>query len=170
MILELVKNDNPILKQKVELFNFGNPLIDPTELSVNLYETLMSSNYIGLAAPQVGLPYRAFALRTQPGIVCFNPRIVDVSEETVTMEEVCLSFPALTLPVKRPKKIKVRYAEPNSIVKTATFDGMTARYFLHELDHLDGVLYTEKANKFHLDRALRKQTQTLRQAKAKNLL
>jgi len=170
MILEIVKNDNPILKQKVEMFNFGNPLIDPTELSVNLYETLMSSSYIGLAAPQVGLPYRAFALRTQPGIVCFNPRIVDVSEETVTMEEVCLSFPALTLPVKRPKKIKVRYAEPNSIVKTATFDGMTARYFLHELDHLDGVLYTEKANKFHLDRALRKQTQTLRQAKAKHLL
>jgi peptide deformylase len=170
MILELVKNDNPFLKQKVELFDFGNPLIDPTELSVNLYETLMSSNYIGLAAPQVGLPYRAFALRAQPGIVCFNPRIVDVSEEIVMLDEVCLSFPALTLPIKRPKKIKVRYAEPNGIIKTATFDGMTARYFLHELDHLDGVMYTEKANKFHLDRALRKQTQTLRQAKAKNLL
>jgi len=170
MILELVKNDNPFLKQKVELFDFGDPLIDPTELSVNLYETLMSSNYIGLAAPQVGLPYRAFALRAQPGIVCFNPRIVDVSEEIVMLDEVCLSFPALTLPIKRPKKIKVRYAEPNGIIKTATFDGMTARYFLHELDHLDGVMYTEKANKFHLDRALRKQTQTLRQAKAKNLL
>lgn len=170
MILELVKKDDPILKQKVELFDFGNPPIDPIELSVNLYETLMSSNYVGLAASQVGLPYRAFALRSQPGIVCFNPRIVDVSEETVTMEEVCLTFPALTLPIKRPKKIKVRYAEPNSIIKTATFDGMTARYFLHELDHLNGVMYTEKANKFHLDRALRKQTQTLRQAKAKNLL
>ena len=170
MILKFVKNDSPILKQSVELFDFGNPLIDPTELSVNLYETLMSSNYIGLAAPQVGLPYRAFALRTQPGIVCFNPRIVDVSEETVVLDEVCLSFPALTLPIKRPKKIKVRYAEPNSIIKTATFDGMTARYFLHELDHLDGMLYTSKANKFHLDRALRKQTQTLRQAKANNLL
>ena len=170
MILKFVKNDSPILKQRVDLFDFSNPLIDPTELSVNLYETLMSSNYVGLAAPQVGLPYRAFALRTQPGIVCFNPRIVDVSEEMVLLDEVCLSFPALTLPIKRPKKIKVRYAEPNSIIKTATFDGMTARYFLHELDHLDGMLYTSKANKFHLDRALRKQTQTLRQAKANNLL
>ena len=170
MILKFVKNDSPILKQRVDLFDFSNPLIDPTELSVNLYETLMSSNYVGLAAPQVGLPYRAFALRSQPGIVCFNPRIVDVSEETVVLDEVCLSFPALTLPIKRPKKIKVRYAEPNSIIKTATFDGMTARYFLHELDHLNGMLYTSKANKFHLDRALRKQTQTLRQAKANNLL
>ena len=170
MILKFVKNDSPILKQRVDLFDFSNPLIDPTELSVNLYETLMSSNYVGLAAPQVGLPYRAFALRTQPGIVCFNPRIVDVSEEMVLLDEVCLSFPALTLPIKRPKKIKVRYAEPNSIIKTATFDGMTARYFLHELDHLNGMLYTSKANKFHLDRALRKQTQTLRQAKANNLL
>ena len=170
MILKFVKNDSPILKQRVDLFDFSNPLIDPTELSVNLYETLMSSNYVGLAAPQVGLPYRAFALRAQPGIVCFNPRIVDVSEEMVVLDEVCLSFPALTLPIKRPKKIKVRYAEPNSIIKTATFDGMTARYFLHELDHLNGMLYTSKANKFHLDRALRKQTQTLRQAKANNLL
>jgi len=170
MILELIKNDNPILKQKIDLFDFGNPPIDPTELSINLYETLMSSNYVGLSAPQAGLPYRAFALRTQPGIVCFNPRIVDVSAETVLLDEVCLSFPALTLPIKRPKRIKVRYAEPNSIIKTATFDGMTARYFLHELDHLDGILYTNKTNKFHLDRALRKQTQTLRQAKANNLL
>lgn len=170
MILKFVKNDSPILKQRIDLFDFSNPLIDPIELSVNLYETLMSSNYVGLAAPQVGLPYRAFALRSQPGIVCFNPRIVDVSEEMVVLDEACLSFPALTLPIKRPKKIKVRYAEPNSIIKTATFDGMTARYFLHELDHLDGMLYTSKANKFHLDRALRKQTQTLRQAKANNLL
>lgn len=165
MILECVKSDNPILKQKTDLFDFKDPPIDPTELSVNLYETLMSSNYIGLSAPQVGLPYRAFALRTQPGIVCFNPRIIDVSEEEVTLDEVCMTFPALTLPIKRPKKIKVRYAEPNSIIKTVVFEGFTARYFLHELDHLDGILYTNHANKFHLDRALRKQKQTLRQAR-----
>jgi len=165
MILKYVGSDDPVLRQAVDLFNFKDPPVDPIELSVNLYETLMASNYIGLAAPQVGLPYRAFALRTQPGIVCFNPRLIDSSQEETTLDEVCMSFPALTLPIKRPKRIKVRYAEPNSIVKTVVFEGFTARYFLHELDHLDGVLYTDNVSKFHLDKALRKQKQILRQAK-----
>jgi peptide deformylase len=165
MILKYVGSDDPVLRQAVDLFDFKDSPIDPIELSVNLYETLMASNYIGLAAPQVGLPYRAFALRTQPGIVCFNPRLIDSSQEETTLDEVCMSFPALTLPIKRPKRIKVRYAEPNSIVKTVVFEGFTARYFLHELDHLDGVLYTDNASKFHLDKALRKQKQILRQAK-----
>ena len=106
-----------------------------------------------------------FALRTQPGIVCFNPRLIDTSEEEISLDEVCMTFPGLTLPIKRPKKIKVRYTEPNSNTITNVFEGFTARYFLHELDHLDGILYTNNANKFHLDRALRKQKQILREAK-----
>lgn len=167
MILTSVKPDHPILKQTTEAFNFKQPPVDPSGLAFDLYETLMSSSYIGLSAPQVGLPYRAFALRTQPGIVCFNPKIVDVSSEEVVLDEVDFSFPHLAFPVKRPKKIKVRYAEPNSIVKTVVFDGMTARYFLQQLDHLDGILYTQKANKIHLDRAMRKKKQLERQAKVK---
>lgn len=167
MILTAVNSDHPILKQKIDLFDFKELPVDPIELSVNLYETLMSSSYIGLSAPQVGLAHRAFALRTQPGIVCFNPRLVDVSAEEIVLDEVDFSFPHLAFPVKRPKKIKVRYAEPNSIVKTVVFEGMTARYFLQQLDHLDGILYTQKANKIHLDRAIRKKKQLERQAKVK---
>jgi peptide deformylase len=167
MILTAVKQDDPILRQTIEAFDFKTLATDPIELAVNLYETLMSSSFIGLSAPQVGLPYRAFALRTQPGVVCFNPKLVDASTEEVTLDEVDFSFPHLAFPVKRPKKIKVRYAEPNSIVKTVVFEGMTARYFLQQLDHLNGILYTQKANKIHLDRALRKKKQLERQAKAK---
>lgn len=167
MILTSVKQDDPILKQKTEPFDFKVLLIDPSELARNLYETLMSSSYMGLSAPQVGLPYRAFALRTHPGIVCFNPRVVDTSKEEIILEEVNFTFPHLSFPVKRPKKIKVRYAEPNGIIKTATFEGLTARYFLQQVDHLDGLLYTQKANKIHLDRALRKKKRLERQAKVK---
>jgi peptide deformylase len=167
MILTSVTSDHPILRQTIEAFDFKVLPIDPIELAVNLYETLMSSSYMSLSAPQVGLPYRAFALRTHPGIICFNPRIVDVSTEEVVLEEVDFSFPHLAFPVKRPKKIKVRYAEPNSIVKTVVFDGLTAKYFLQQLDHLDGILYTQKANKIHLDRAMRKKKQLERQAKVK---
>lgn len=165
MILEYVDSNNPMLRQTTEMFDFANPPTDPIELAKTLYETLMNSKFIGLAAPQVGLPYRAFALRTQPGIVCFNPRIVDVSTEELLLDEVCASFPQLAVPVKRPIRIKVRYSEPNGQTKTSTFEGMTARYFMHELDHLDGKLYTDGAKKFHLDRAKRKQKILQRQLK-----
>lgn len=165
MILKYVKPDSPLLKQKVDPFSFTSPPTDPAQLARDLYETLMSTSYIGLSAQQVGLPYRAFALRTVPGIVCFNPRVVDVSTEEIMLDEMCSSFPHLIVPVKRPKRIKVRYNEPSGEVKTATFDGMTARYFLHELDHLDGILYTEKANKMHVERAMRKRKQIERQQK-----
>lgn len=168
MILQNIEADNPLLRQKTEMFNFADPPTDPIELAKTLYETLMASKFIGLAAPQVGLPYRAFALRSHPGIVCFNPRIVDVSSETLLLDEVCMTFPQLAVPVKRPKKIKVRYSEPSGETKTAVFEGMTARYFMHELDHLDGKLYTDDANKFHLDRAKRKQKILQRQVKAKS--
>lgn len=165
MILKHVKPDSPILKQKTDPFSFSNPPTDPIQLAKDLYETLMNTKYIGLSAPQVGMPFRVFALRTTPGIVCFNPRIVDTSSEELLLDEMCMTFAHLAVPVKRPKKIKVRYFEPNGNVKTETFDGMTARYFLHELDHLDGILYTERANKMHVERAMRKQKILMRQLK-----
>jgi len=165
MILKHVRPDSPILNQKTEMFNFSTPPTDPIELAKDLYETLMTTKYLGLSAPQVGLPYRVFALRSQPGIVCFNPRVVDVSTEEVVLDEMCMTFAHLAVPVKRPKKIKVRYVEPNGNVKTETFDGLTARYFLHELDHLNGILYTQKANKMHVERAMRKKKQIERQLK-----
>lgn len=165
MILKLVPHSSPILRQKCEVFNYAVPQTDPVELAKNLYETLMSTKYLGISAPQVGLNLRVFALRTNPGIVCFNPRVVDRSEEIIILDEMCMSFEHLAVPIKRPKKIKVRYFEPNGNVKTETFDGLTSRYFLHELDHLDGILYTEHANKMHLERAMRKKKVLDRQAK-----
>jgi len=165
MILKCVGSYSPVLRQKAEIFNYAKPQVDPIQLAKDLYETLMSTNYLGLSAPQVGMPIRVFALRTNPGIVCFNPRVVDISTEEIILDEMCMSFLHLAVPIKRPKKIKVRYFEPNGNVKTETYDGMTARYFLHELDHLDGILYTEKANKIHVERAMRKKKQMDRQAK-----
>lgn len=165
MILKHVKPDSPILKEKTDTFNFANPPTDPIQLAKDLYETLMSTSYLGLSAPQVGLPYRVFALRTQPGIVCFNPRIIDRSTEEILLDEMCMTFLHLAVPVKRAKKIKVRYNEPNGDIKTEVFDGMTSRYFLHELDHLDGILYTQRANKMHIERAMRKKKQLDRQMK-----
>lgn len=165
MILKHVKPDSDILRQTMEPFMFHQPQTDPIQLAKDLYETLMASKYLGISAPQVGLPYRVFALRTTPGIVCFNPKIVDRSSEEIVLDEMSMTHEHLVVPVKRPKKIKVRYAQPNGEVKTEIFDGMTARYFMHQLDYLDGMLYTQKANRVHLERAMRKKKQLERQAK-----
>ena len=165
MILKHVKPDSDILRKTMDPFNFIQPQTDPVQLAKDLYETLMSTQFLGLSAPQVGLPYRVFALRTSPGIVCFNPRIVDRSSEEIVLDEMSMTHEHLVVPIKRPKKIKVRYLQPNAEVKTEIFDGMTARYFMHQLDYLDGIVYTQKANKVHLERAMRKKKQLERQAK-----
>lgn len=155
-VRDLVEKSNPILKQKTERFNFSNPPIDPVLLARMLAETMIKNGGIGLAAPQIGLPYRAFALRTNPVMVCFNPLIADLSTEQIELEEGCLTFPGLILKIKRPSMIRARYTLPNGETKTDKFIGMTARAFLHEMDHLDGVLFTSHVGKVALELAKNK--------------
>lgn len=156
MTVDLVTSDDPILRQETPAFDFAHPPTDPIELAHTLYQTMVHNKALGLSAPQIGLPYRAFALSAVPGIVCFNPRIIDESNETILLDEGCATYPHLFLKVKRPRRIKVRYTEPNGNIVTKVLDGMTARAFMHEMDHLNGVAFTSKANPIHLERAMRK--------------
>lgn len=153
MIYELVDCNDPILKTVMEPFDFANPPIDPLELMENLAETMLQYNGIGLAANQCGLPYRAFIMRGAELIPVFNPRIVDQDPDTIYLDEGCLSYPNMFVKVKRPRTIKVRYTEPNGQTNTRVFDGITARVFQHELDHLDGINYQQRANRIHLEKA-----------------
>lgn len=155
--MKLVESDNPILFKECEEFDFLNPPFEPIAFAKALTKFMYDNNGIGLAANQVGIPYRVFAMRGAPeNFVCFNPRIVMSSEEQVTLEEGCLSYPGLLVKVKRPRHIRCRFMLPNGDTKTETFTGMTARIFQHELDHLDGIAYYNRANKFHRDQAFRK--------------
>lgn len=153
MILDIVSQSSPILKEVQPKFDFSNPPVNPVELYYNLGETMIANNGLGLAAPQCSLPYRAFVIRAEQIIGVFNPIIVDMSMEQIYLEEGCLSCPGLFVKVKRPKKIRVRYTLPNGEVETHTYDGMTARVFLHEYDHLEGILHTQKASLFHREQA-----------------
>lgn len=149
-------NDKHLL-EKCEPFNFMNPPFDPIEFSKDLIKFMYEKNGLGLAANQVGVPYRIFAMRSYPeNFVCFNPKIVQVSEQTVTLEEGCLSYPGLLVKIKRPEFIRVRFTIPNGETMTKQFIGMTARVFQHEYDHLEGIKFYDKANKFHRDQAMRK--------------
>jgi len=165
MILKLVGSDAPILSQKTLVFDLTAPPTDPIELAKDLYETMIEHRGLCLSAPQVGLPYRVFALYAVPGIVIFNPYIIDQTTEDIVMDEVSLTFPNLVLPIKRSRRIKVRYREPNGTPMTRVFDGMSARCFLQQVDHLNGIMYTQHANKIHIDRAMRKKKQLDRQQK-----
>ena len=83
MIHELVPTTDPILKQEMELFNFETPSVDPVELAHDLAQTMMENDGLGLAANQIGIKARAFAIMGEQIIVCFNPKIVDLSDDLV---------------------------------------------------------------------------------------
>jgi len=165
MIRTLVDDSDPILKEAIGLFDFDEPGTDPISLSRDLAETMIIQKGIGLAANQIGEKHRAFAMMGEKIVVCFNPRIVDVSEETVTLEEGCLSYPGLLVKVKRPKRIRVRYAEPSGEVVTKVFDGLTARVFQHELSHLNGKCHLNEASVIYRKQALTKWKKLKRERK-----
>ena len=101
MKLNLVKETDPILFKECNDFDFENPETDPVELAKNLNETMIHHKGLGLSANQVGLPYKVFVVRVEDETPCafFNPRIVNISENKVSMQEGCLSFPLLFLKV-----------------------------------------------------------------------
>lgn len=146
MDLQLVKYNDPILTQPTKLFDFKNPPFDPAEFAESLAQLMIIKDGLGLAANQVGQPYRIFAIAIEPAHVCFNPEVLDYSEESVTLEEGCLSYPGLIVKVTRPKSIKVRFTHPNGETVTKTYTGMTARIMLHEIQHLDGERFFDQVN------------------------
>lgn len=149
--------DEEYLKQVVEPFDFTNPPEDPIQLSYDLLSTMRHYRGLGLSANQVGRPYRVFVVDSYPALVCFNPTIVDYSKDKlIFLDEGCLSYPNLFISIKRPELIKVRYTEPNGNVKTVSFGGLTSRIFQHELDHLNGVIFYQRASMIERRRAFQK--------------
>lgn len=169
MELKLVHCNDEVLRTKTPNFDFSDPPVDPRELAAALTKKMMEENGLGLAANQVGLPYRVFIMAANPPLAIFNPRIVDTSTEQVMLEEGCLSYPNLFIKIKRPKIIKVRFNDMDGVVHTEKFTGMTARIFQHELDHLDGLDYTKRAHNIHYQRAMNKKKLYDRALKNKEL-
>ena len=153
MIYNLVKPDHPLLATKLQRFDFSEPPINPVELANNLIETMARHKGLGLSANQCGLPYRVFVLHSETPFVMFNPNIIDQTTDEVKLDEGCLTYPNLFLPIKRSTAIKVRFQDAFGEYHTEKFIGMTARCIQHELDHLNGIDYTKRANPIHLTRA-----------------
>jgi len=107
------------------------------------------SRGVGIAAPQVGISRRLILVQRfdkegEPFEAYFNPHILKSSESTVLRDEGCLSIPGLRGPVERPDIIEIKYIGTDGKEVIETVQGFTSRIFQHEIDHLNGVLYTDR--------------------------
>lgn len=158
-IYDLVKNTDSILKKVCEPFDFSKPPINPIHLASSLFETMFKNSGLGLAAPQVGIPYRVFVVGfdNTNKQVFFNPEIIETSNIFDDHLEGCLSFKNLFFKVRRPHEIKIKYQHVSGEWKEDKFVGLTSRCIQHEMDHLDGVCFTERVGKTTLMMAKEKE-------------
>ena len=156
--MQLIKHPDPVLKQKAENWDFENH-VNAAAIEREMLEIMKSSNGIGLAGNQVGLLRRVFVMRLANGqeIGCFNPWIMLGDNNLVIGEEGCLSFPNLWLKVPRHNKITAAYLDNTGKQCIIELEGIDSRCFQHELDHLDGVTFTEHVSDLKLKIAQKKQ-------------
>ncbi|MDG2769783.1 peptide deformylase, partial [Vibrio parahaemolyticus] len=136
---------DPILRKKSKEVKLIDEKI--IQLAQDMIETMRDANGIGLAAPQVGILKRIIVIEGEDNpIIAINPKIV-YSEGEITDLEGCLSVPGFSGFVKRPEKITVEYTNEKNENIVIDVNGYFARVFLHEIDHLDGIVYIDVAEK-----------------------
>lgn len=145
-MLKIVTIPNPILTKKTALIKTVDSSI--RKLSEEMIETCRKTNGIGLAATQIGKSIRMCVINLEhvgvPPFVLINPKVIKKSWKKIVMEEGCLSVPGIFGTVKRPVKIRVQAQNLNNEKHSFDADGMIARVIQHEVDHLDGILFTSK--------------------------
>lgn len=144
---------DPVLRERAaEVVDFDQHL---RQLADDMMETMRAAAGAGLAANQVGVLKRMFTwdvggaeaapddpARAHAGAYV-NPEIVDASEELQEGEEGCLSFPGLFYPTKRPLRVRLRARDVHGEELQVDGEGLLARVFLHEIDHLNGILFVD---------------------------
>lgn len=148
--MNLVKFPNSTLREKIDDFDFDNPSTDPVALEKSMIDKMLAHDGIGLAANQVGINARVFVMgwRGDPesAQAFFNPVVVATIDETEDLEEGCLSFPGIYVNIKRPKKILARWQNSKGEWQESEFDGYNCKCFLHELDHLEGIVFKDRVS------------------------
>lgn len=162
-LLPVFSDRHPMLSEKIPEYTASLPNPQMTKLVQQLKLTMSQYAGLGLAANQCGIFERVFVIGTdQFQIACINPKIVSASEEIEKQGEGCLSFPALSLKIGRPKSVDVEYTTENGEIKQVTLDGLTARCFQHELDHLNGIKFTNHVGETSMMLARQKQAKMMK--------
>ncbi len=154
--MKLVDPKHPALHTVANINPFDTD-IDWAEHEQEMFKIMHDKIGIGLAAPQLGDSYNMFVMThsSKGDIGIYNPQILASSEEKVVMEEGCLTFPLLFLHLSRPKTVIVRYQSVDQETLEETFDGLDARVFQHEHEHLQGKTYLDNASDLKLQRAMK---------------
>ena len=165
MIYPIVKYGREVLEQP------GNPVVefDGTleKLVADMFETMYAANGVGLAAPQIGLPLRLTVIDTTCGedpkakLVLANPEIVSMEGEQV-QEEGCLSLPDFRAKTPRPERATVRAQDIQGKEFTMSGEGLLARAFCHEIDHLNGKLFITHVGRLKRESIKRKVRQMMK--------
>ena len=144
-ILKIARLGHPVLLARAA------PVEDPTSPDIarivaDMAETMLDANGLGLAAPQVHLSLRIFVFRQgeddSPSVAALiNPELMPLDEDIETGWEGCLSIPGLRGAVPRARRIWFRALDLQGRTVEGEADGLTARVFQHEIDHLDGIVY-----------------------------
>ena len=146
---------DPVLRQEArQVQDFDDRL---ATLAQNMHETMLHAGGVGLAAPQVGVLKRLFTWEVDEdrGGAVVNPTITDASDDAQEDDEGCLSFPGLYYPVTRPLRIEVAWQDLVGDDKQVQLEGFLARVWLHEMDHLDGILFIDHLAKHDRKAAMR---------------
>ncbi len=157
-VLPIVTYNDPILKKKTEPVSENSEELQT--LIDDMFETMYQASGVGLAAPQIGKSIQVFVMDADAiteemedeqdagPITLINPEIIKEDEETVKLEEGCLSIPEVRDEVARPKSITVKYKDRDFNEQTLDASGWVARVIQHEYDHLQGVLFLDYLSAF----------------------
>jgi peptide deformylase len=162
VVYNLVPETDPILKEVLPEFDFSNTETTAIGLASALVETCKQNKGYGLSANQCGFRHRVFVMGSgEEYVAFFNPKIL-VTRGEIHMAEGCLSFPFLGLYITRPAEIDVEYQDYNGAIRNTTFTGISARCFQHELDHLNGIVYTEKVKPMALQSGMKRRNKLMK--------
>ena len=145
----ILKEGDPTLAKK------SRPVAEVTDrirtILDDMAETMHAANGVGLAAPQVGILRRMFIVQVDEDMLyeLINPEIVETDGDQYG-EEGCLSVPGYVGSVHRPQHVKIKGLDRNGQPVEYEGEDLLARAFMHEYDHLDGILYTAKADNVHI--------------------
>lgn len=139
-MIKIITNEKQLHKLSIEC-NYE----DAKSIVMQLKSVLKRGGAIGLCAPQIGILKRVICFAD--GEVMINPIIIKRDSKETEYPEGCLSIPKTikhNIKITRPKKIKVKFVDINNEINILKYDGLKARAIQHEVDHLDGVLITDK--------------------------
>jgi peptide deformylase len=152
MILPIYTYGQPVLRE--ESAPVANDYPDLQQLIQDMFDTMHNADGIGLAAPQIGRPIRLFVIdadavaKEHPECKDFkramiNPEILEKTDETISLEEGCLSFPGIHEKVARSVEIRIKYTDENHVPHDDTIRGFAARVVQHEFEHLEGHVFID---------------------------